>query len=120
MPLRAKHVCNHPGCHKLTRVRYCDDHDDDSRKYDQERGSAAARGYGARWQKRRTSYLAEYPLCVQCLAAGRTTASVQVDHIVPISGADDPKFWDESNWQALCTPCHRAKSAREKCYPQRY
>jgi len=22
-------------------------------------------------------------------------------------------FWDERNWQALCKPCHDAKTARE-------
>ncbi|WP_456243258.1 HNH endonuclease [Thermacetogenium phaeum] len=26
---------------------------------------------------------------------------------------DRQLFWDESNWQALCKPCHDSKTARE-------
>lgn len=36
-----------------------------------------------------------------------------VDHIVPITGADDPRFYDERNHQALCGSCHDAKRQRE-------
>ncbi len=61
-------------------------------------------------------YLAENPLCVQCLAVDRTAALDQVDHVIPVTGPDDPTFWDEDNWQALCAPCHRSKSAKERVH----
>ena len=114
MPAKLKHPCNQPGCSVLTRERYCPAHTHEATRYDRERGTAAERGYGGRWRKVRKSYLAAHPLCVECLGAGRTAASDQVDHIVPVTGPDDPLFWDKDNWQALCTPCHRAKSARER------
>ena len=40
------------------------------------------------------------------------TASTTVDHIIPHKG-DRKLFWDKTNWQALCKPCHDAKTARE-------
>jgi 5-methylcytosine-specific restriction protein A len=77
------------------------------------REKTAARGYGGAWQKARLAYLAHHPLCVHCLAKGFVVASTDVDHIVPHRG-DMILFWaSESNWQALCHPCHSAKTARE-------
>jgi 5-methylcytosine-specific restriction protein A len=35
-----------------------------------------------------------------------------VDHVVPHRG-DPVLFWEESNWQSQCQPCHDAKTARE-------
>jgi len=35
-----------------------------------------------------------------------------VDHIIPHRG-DNNLFWDEDNWQALCTECHAIKTAKE-------
>lgn len=26
MPRKAKHPCHHPGCHKLTEERFCEEH----------------------------------------------------------------------------------------------
>jgi 5-methylcytosine-specific restriction enzyme A len=58
----------------------------------------------------RSFILAENPLCVLCKAKGKASASVEVDHIIPLhkGGADDP-----SNMQAVCVPCHRAKTFKE-------
>jgi 5-methylcytosine-specific restriction endonuclease McrA len=39
-----------------------------------------------------------------------------IDHIVPVTGPDDPRFWDMSNHQALCSRahgCHDRKRQRE-------
>lgn len=80
--------------------------------YDRSRGSACARGYDRRWQRSRLIFLAENPLCVECLKAGRVTPATDVDHIEPHKG-DMTKFWKHSNWQALCRRCHSAKTARE-------
>ena len=98
------------------------------RALDRQRPSAARRGYGPRWRRARTAYLARHPLCVRCQAgaaylarhplcvpceaAGRLVPSTTVDHIVPHRG-DQKLFWDEANWAALCKRCHDAKTARE-------
>lgn len=63
------------------------------------------RGYGWKWQQARKSHLAISPLCVKCKAKGKVTIATVVDHIVPHRG-DRDLFWDRSNWQSLCKPCH--------------
>jgi 5-methylcytosine-specific restriction protein A len=82
------------------------------RDLERQRPSAARRGYGPRWRRARTVFLARHPLCVRCQAKGRLEPSTVVDHIVPHRG-DQKLFWDESNWQGLCKLCHDAKTARE-------
>lgn len=65
---------------------------------------------GRAGQRERAQVLAEEPLCRPCLAAGLTTASVQVDHITPLSkGGSD----ERENKQGICKPCHDAKSKLE-------
>lgn len=70
------------------------------------RGGASARGYNARWQKARRTYLMRNPLCVMCAKAGATRVATVVDHIKPHKG-DTALFWDsQNNWQPLCKPHH--------------
>ena len=71
------------------------------------RGSAAARGYGRRWQKARVSFLIRNPVC--CCGCGHP--ATEVDHIVPHRG-DEALFWDTGNWQPMTKACHSAKTAR--------
>lgn len=78
-----------------------------------DRPCASARGYGHRWQKVRLAFLGQHPLCVSCLRQGRTTAANAVDHIIPHRG-DAERFWNQANWQALCTTCHNIKTANER------
>lgn len=49
-------------------------------------------------------------LCQICARSGRTTKAIEVDHIVnkAVGGDDSSK-----NLQAVCTPCHREKTAQE-------
>ena len=68
--------------------------------------------YGKRWQAARAAWIATYPLCVECERQGRTTAATDVDHITPHRGNME-RFWDVSNWQALCASCHAKKTRRE-------
>lgn len=49
-----------------------------------------------------------YPECVECGDPGDVT-----DHIIPITGPDDPLFWDPENHQTLCENCHNQKTAKE-------
>ena len=103
--------CAHPGCPRLAPrgKKYCDEH---AAQHPEEIRPAAARGYGARWNKARKRFLEKNPLCAECLKAGRYVKATDVDHIVPHRG--DPKlFWDEGNWQALCHRCHSVKTRNE-------
>ncbi|WEG14915.1 HNH endonuclease [Pullulanibacillus sp. KACC 23026] len=48
-----------------------------------------------------------------CLKDGRLEPSRHTDHIKPVSGPNDPLFWDPNNHQALCVSCHSTKTAKE-------
>jgi len=83
----------------------------------EDRGSASSRGYGALWRKRRAIQLAKEPTCRLCAAAGIIRLANEVDHITPKArgGKDEP-----SNFQSLCGPCHRTKSAKEGAEGRRF
>lgn len=114
MPIRPRRPCSHPGCAELVDQGRCAKHQhyqqQQRQQYDQYRGSAHERGYGAAWRKLRARILKREPLCRHCAARGVTTVATDVDHIIPKSqGGTD----DESNLQPLCHACHSAKTARE-------
>ena len=52
------------------------------------------------------------PLCVLCERCGIVREATKLDHVVPVEHAPD-RFWDRSNWQALCRGHHEEKTARE-------
>lgn len=74
--------------------------------------TTAQRGYGGKWQRYRLKFLERNVLCVMCTAQGKVTAANVVDHIVDHRG-DQALFWDRANHQALCGPCHSAKTAAD-------
>lgn len=76
------------------------------------RPNAAARGYGGRWQRYRATFLLAHPLCVLCEAAGKVVPAEHVDHKTPALPAD-AGFWEPTNHQALCKPCHSRKTIKE-------
>jgi 5-methylcytosine-specific restriction enzyme A len=82
------------------------------RELDRQRPSAARRGYGPRWRRARAAFLVQHPLCAACWAQGRVVRATVVDHRTPHRG-DPERFWNETNWQGLCKPCHDTKTARE-------
>ncbi len=105
--------CAKPGCSALVRGQSrCDKHrKEQQRSYNKDRPSPASRGYDHRWRKFRKAFLAENPLCVACKARGRVTAASVVDHVTP--HRDRPgEFWN-TEFQAMCKPCHSAKTRRE-------
>lgn len=118
MPLRPKKPCNAQGCNVLTRnPRYCDDHADigksaEAKRKERRRETSAQRGYSYKWQQARKAYLTKHPLCVECERQGLVVAATDLDHVVPHKG-DMGVFWDSSNWQSLCHPCHSRKTASE-------
>lgn len=50
--------------------------------------------------------------CVECLRTGKYMLASEVDHVVPHHN-DEALFYDPSNPQSLCHPCHSVKTARE-------
>ena len=84
-------------------------------RIDARRESSTKRGYDHKWRKNRKHFLADHPLCVECLKIDRTVAANVVDHIIPHRG-DKKLFNDQTNWQALCETCHNRKSASEGAF----
>jgi len=112
MPDRPLRPCGRPGCPELTRDGWCDKHRPPKRVRDDNRPSAAKRGYGRRWREASKAFLRQHPLCEceECRRLGRIRPAEVVDHIIPHRG--DPKlFWDPNNWQALSKRCHDRKTA---------
>lgn len=79
------------------------------------RESSSKRGYGRDWKRYADAFIASHPTCMcgpDCCPNGCHEPSECVDHIVPVSGPDDPLFWAEDNHQALTNSCHARKTAR--------
>ena len=99
--------CKRNGCRNLTHEVYCDEHANYRNEADKSRASASRRGYDARWRRARKHHLAKNPLCVMC-----GCLATDVDHIKSHKGSYK-LFWDEKNWQSLCSDCHKKKTAKE-------
>lgn len=66
------------------------------------------RGRAGMAQRRRR--LALEPLCRDCMAKGKVTASTVPDHIIPLTkGGSD----DDDNIRCLCKACHTARTAEQ-------
>ena len=57
--------------------------------------------------------MAEHPLCAHCLREGRHVAAEELDHRIPAIDAPE-RFFDVTNFQALCIACHLRKSTGEQ------
>ena len=113
----AKRPCARAGCANVVDRGYCPEHSSaaPAALHDRRRGSSSKRGYGGRWQHYRKAYLRAHPICVDPgrLHPDRQELTTDVDHKTPVSGPDDPLFWDSSNHQPLCHSCHGHKTAKE-------
>lgn len=111
MPIRPPHIC---ACGTIVASGErcaCQIVRDRERRarFDRTRPNARQRGYTRQWDKARTDYLSAHPTCRYC----QEPATV-VDHIKPHRG-DMALFWNQSNWQPLCTRCHSSiKQSRER------
>lgn len=104
-------VCTTTGCPELTsggRCATC------RRNAEQERGTAAQRGYGHEHRERfRPAVLAKHPVCVVCQARPSTVA----DHwpidrrTLELRGADPD---DPIHGRGLCHPCHSRETAQHQ------
>ncbi|WP_319528974.1 HNH endonuclease [uncultured Cohaesibacter sp.] len=63
------------------------------------------------WKRIREQRLAADPLCVMCLAEGRTTVATVVDHRIPHKG-DRELFFSYANTQSLCETHHNRDKQR--------
>ena len=79
---------------------------------DRRRGTATQRGYDSRWNEFSRLYRQLNPLCVECGRNGRVVSADCVDHVVPLVDAPERKY-DLDNLEALCSPCHARKTAKE-------
>jgi len=82
-------------------------------QYDKWRGSAASRGYDARWSAYSKARLSEHPLCVDCEAGGRLEAATLTGHIVP-GWVDMERFWDSSNHKSQCASCNAKQDHEDR------
>jgi 5-methylcytosine-specific restriction enzyme A len=112
----AKRPCARAGCGALVDRGYCPQCRASSPAitHDRLRGSSAARGYDGAWQRARVFYLSLHPVCVDPYRrhVGVIVIATEIDHVIAVESRDDPRFWDETNWQALCHACHSYKTAR--------
>lgn len=111
---KALKFCRSPGCPNLVKSGYCEEHKELEKieRAPDNRQSASARGYGTSWRAARARFLKAHPLCAICKSRGKIVPATVVDHIIPHKG-NKKLFWDKSNWQALCKPCHDIKTAKE-------
>lgn len=117
MAMRAPRLC---GCGQ--RVPFgarcaCQRKRDAERKarFDKTRPSSSQRGYTGKWDRASRAFLRRWPYCARCgeeLDLDTPRAAV-VDHITPHKG-DQDLFWNQDNWQRLCTPCHSGAKQREE------
>jgi 5-methylcytosine-specific restriction protein A len=87
-------------------------------EYDQRRGSARERGYGAAWDKASLGFRRAHPLCLGCEAIGLIEPATVTDHVKPHRG-DMAVFWDSSMWQPACDWHHSdVKQRLERLFDQ--
>ncbi len=117
-------VCCAAGCDDLALpgLAHCADHE--VARQDKARAHRAKAKLGAQalkgsalyvdpaWKRAAKLWLRAHPLCVDCAELGLVVAATEVDHKEPHRG-DRALFWRQSNWQALCKPCHSRKTMRE-------
>jgi 5-methylcytosine-specific restriction protein A len=114
---RAKRVCaatDPERCYELVPPPhdFCPRHRRASqRAYDQERGTSAQRGYGAAWRRRRESFLARNPTCVDC-GAPATDADHDPVERRELVARRDPDPDADRHLKARCGRCHKSRTRR--------
>jgi 5-methylcytosine-specific restriction endonuclease McrA len=72
----------------------------------------------ARWTKESRAFRQRNPLCRMCRERGIIRAATVTDHIIPVEVHGD--FWDQSNWQPLCTKHNIEKGNKDKKLIQKF
>lgn len=117
--MRVPKVCRY--CQRTTKERPCEhcgkpEAKDTAEAY---RKSSSERGYGGKWKTWRAAILKRLRATGEwggnCDRCGRVILkSVHCDHIEPVSGADDPRFYDRTNIQFLHAGCHSEKTIEDR------
>lgn len=105
MPNKPLAPCLNPRCTALTRTGYCDKHKSERTHKPINNNQQL---YSWNWRKQSKEFLSNNPFCTIC----KRKLATEVDHIEPHQG-DPSRFWDSTNWQALCKCCHSRKTASE-------
>lgn len=107
------HFCLTPGCPVRVERGHCPTHQPAVRLHERRHYTGIPGvNYGRKWQREAKLFLVEHVWCCLCPPWTKTTAT-EVDHIIPHEG-DYARFWDRSNWQPVCKPCHSSKTKRER------
>jgi len=110
---RIPRPCRKHGCGGTTIASsgYCETHRHEGWIQHQRGRTRQQQGYGRAWEILRARILKrDKYLCQTCLRQGIATEAKAVDHIKAkaFGGSDD-----ETNLEAICHACHRAKTASE-------
>lgn len=122
MPARPKTICRKVACGALIDAPgYCSKHAKQAVGWNRSHGeqTSAQRGYGYQWQQLRTRVLKRDAGLCKIKGKGCTYVAREVDHIVSKAtarelGWTDAQMDEESNLQAACPTCHRAKTTAER------
>jgi 5-methylcytosine-specific restriction enzyme A len=113
--------CTYPGCNKLVSHGRCEAHIKQADKaYDKDRENEPWRQWihSTRYRLAISIYKSEHPLCERCLKKGKVVPAYIVHHKKPHEGNWE-LFWDQSNWEGVCNPCHEEEHGSER-FKRRY
>ena len=117
MPRAAPAACSTPMCAgmatKGTRCSACTQEARTTYTQTEERQTLNKFYQGKVWRSISKAFRRRYPVCAHCMAAGRATPADMVDHIIPVRVQWGLRH-DPNNLQALCHPCHNAKTAKDR------
>jgi 5-methylcytosine-specific restriction protein A len=108
---RALRVCSTPGCPELTTGGRCDEC---KRKAEQQRGTAAARGYGKRHRAWRRAVLRRDTICVRCQRAPAAHADHHPHSVRELTAMGIDPYGDPARGRGLCQPCHSSETAEHQ------
>jgi 5-methylcytosine-specific restriction enzyme A len=91
MPYRISSRCTFPGCPNASTGGPCPTH---RAPRPDPRPSAARRGYGRKWEKRRAAKLARDPFCEDCGAPATDVDHVPDRKLLVAAGVADPDAWE--------------------------
>lgn len=122
MPQRPKSICRKVACGALIDVPgYCAKHVQQSSGWARSNDgkTSSERGYDYAWQKRRERIMARDGGICQIKGPTCTLVASDVDHKVSKAAAretgwSEGQIEDDSNLQAACRTCHKAKTTAER------
>lgn len=122
MPARPKSICRKVACGTLIDAPgYCEKHTKQTSGWERSNAgkTSGERGYDYAWQQRRKRVLSRDCGLCQIKGPGCRFIASEVDHKMSKAAAravgwTEERIEDDSNLQAACGPCHKAKTATER------